>query len=284
MSKIVLLIGVADDPVLIYVAKILTELNSQLVWLDQNAMGKSLLCNSTGWQFYKKQAIVWQIKHIDVVGVYSRLAGLNYKIASPKQIVTYESLIYLLNTVYPQVVNRPNNNLSNFSKLSQLVQLANCGLVIPDSCLQVFNKNKLQSYVFKSASSYRSIVKLNAGKSAEGIEPVLYQKFLAGINYRVHVFLDVCCSVKVATEAIDYRYCNASKFVSCDIPQDLKKICIQINKDLGLIFSGIDLINYKNRWYLLEVNPAPGFNFFVFKTNDEVLVNEITQFFKRLCA
>ena len=47
-----------------------------------------------------------------------------------------------------------------------------------------------------------------------------------------------------------------------DLPDWLEKECVNISQQLQIPFSGIDLIKKKQSYYLLEVNPAPGYAYF----------------------
>ena len=284
MSKAVLLVGVDDDPVLVYVSHYLVKFGVPVIWLDQNQMGKNLLCNQKGWVSAKNEKLIWQVDHTDIVAVYNRIAGLNYKQSTNAQIVAFECLIYLLNNVYPNVVNKPKSSMTNFAKLSQLLSLKKYDFVIPNSSLRVFLARDFNSYIYKSASSYRSIVKKYKQNNIVGAEPVLYQQLLAGTNYRVHVFAQNCFAVKVKAKTIDYRYCQYGQFKVAVLPEFVQKICRDITRNLGLVFSGVDLIHFNDKWYLLEVNSAPGFNFFESKVNNNILMLEISKYFFRLAA
>lgn len=277
MSHVVVLVGVLDDPVLVYVAQHMVFSGRQVVWLDQNAMGVDLFCDATGWVHRKAR---WVLPHAQVRVVYNRMASLPYSQASSAQIMAFEQLLFLLDEIYPIVVNRPHLGLTNFSKLAQLVSIDLGALTAPDSQLQVYDGPKTQHWIYKSASQQRSIVsRVNAAYwQVIGAEPVLYQKYVSGDNVRVHVLDGRCYAVRVKTGAVDYRYSDQRHFQVTQLSETIAASCVNIAKQLQLVFCGIDLIDHQQQWCLLEINPSPGFNFFESQTNDQRLTQALIRF------
>jgi len=275
--KIVLLVGVLDDPALVYIARYLSKTKIPIVFLDQNEMGKKLFCNTKGWHFQDS----WKIEHKNIIAVYNRMANLDYHKATLLQISTYESLMFLLDNIYPNVINRPKYAISNFSKMGQLIDLPLKHLKCPESILQsfsIYNNNT----IYKSASNQRSIVKPVSKTLKAGPEPVLYQKKISGVNIRVHVLKDQYVATKITAKSIDYRYCNSRQFSMTKLPTKIANECININKHLQFILCGIDLIYSKNQWFILEANPSPGFNFFEKNTNNTDTTKLLINFLREL--
>jgi glutathione synthase/RimK-type ligase-like ATP-grasp enzyme len=80
---------------------------------------------------------------------------------------------------------------------------------------------------------------------------------------------------RIASAADDYRYANATmdalKIAACTIPADVEERAIDLSRDMGLLFSGIDLrVHPDGRWYCFEVNPSPGFSYFEAATNQPI--------------
>ena len=158
---------------------------------------------------------------------------------------------------------------SNDSKLYQITTLAKKNIRIPKS--QILAKtplSKLQDIrcIFKSLGSIRSIVteyEHHLYSSTITYEPVLFQELLLGENIRVHVIKNKCFATLIKSEKIDYRYDYDNRtFLDYDLPQIIKEECILIAKNMSLTFCGIDLIKYQSFYYILEVNPSPGYSFY----------------------
>ena len=284
MQKYILLIGVVTDPLLQYVAKSLIKKNLSIAWINLDELGKTIFGCDKGWRCIDlQQNTIWKIKHLEVCGVYSRFIGVDHKLASKAQIVNFDLLLYLLNNIYPNVINRPKHYWSNFSKLGQLLLLSNYSLLTPESYLQVFTGFAQPGFIYKSASSVRSIVKFVESRSICSSEPILIQKGIQGVNIRVHVFKKNCYATQVLSKQVDYRYCEQSVFSKVELPGEIVSECIKITADLQLELSGIDLIlTTDNKWYILEVNPSPSFSFFCEKTKDFRLMQDLMQYFNQL--
>lgn len=284
MNKYILLVGLESDPLLQYIAKHFITNNLPIVWLNLNELGKSIQGCKVGWTNVDEQGkINWQIYHKEVCGVYSRYIGPQPTLASKKQITNFNLLLHLLNEVYPTVINCPKDYWTNFSKFAQLMFLSRYDFKIPETYLQVATDFKQSGFVYKSASSIRSIVNSTTGRYLNSTEPVLIQRLIRGYNIRVHIFNNSYYATKISTQKIDYRYCKKSNFKQVILPKTVITECINITKDLNLKLSGIDLILGEDKqWYILEVNPSPSFGFFLEKSKDFRLMKDIELHFKNL--
>ena len=276
--------GVESDPLLQYIAKHFIANNVPIVWLNLNELGKSIHGGVHGWtSIDTKGKINWHIYHKRVCGVYSRYIELTSKLASKKQIVNFNLLLHLLNEVYPNVINCPKHYWTNFSKFAQLIFLSNYNFQIPETYLRVATDFNRSGFIYKSASSIRSIVKSADGHYLNSKEPVLIQKLIMGDNIRVHIFNNSYYAIKISSHKIDYRYCDKGIFKQVVLPKNIITECIEITKGLKLTLSGIDLILGKDKqWYILEVNPSPSFGFFLEKSKDFRLMQDIEKHFKNL--
>jgi glutathione synthase/RimK-type ligase-like ATP-grasp enzyme len=176
------------------------------------------------------------------------------------------------------VINRPAGGRSNWSKPYQLGLIAAHGLQVPPTLVttdpaaaRAFLMTH-QRLVFKSVSGVRSIVAtLDAGEidRLDGVStgPVQLQRWIDGLDVRVHVVGSRVFATAVDSEAADYRYASRDgadiAMLPYDIPADLAQRLVALTASLGLLVSGIDLrLTPDGEWFCFEVNPSPGFSFY----------------------
>jgi glutathione synthase/RimK-type ligase-like ATP-grasp enzyme len=97
--------------------------------------------------------------------------------------------------------------------------------------------------------------------------PTQFQRYVPGVDYRVHVLGDEVFAARVTSDADDYRYAASSghglEVRSAEIPSEIANRCRRLTATMGLSFAGIDLrLSDDERWYCFEVNPSPGFSFY----------------------
>lgn len=263
-DKVVLIIGSVEDKVIQFFAKQLKyQEQKAFCFIDQSLFGSEIHMSHHQWNLASGRVIY----HHQVVGVWNRLVNLSRETdLLPRTLEQYAC--YLMDEVYANVLNQPKHGMSNHSKQYQV------------DCVTTKRIKKVESYICanseldwslrrqvlirKSLSGIRSVVCLMTPQEKKlRIEaPELFQPFIEGINIRVHVVgkkvIACCCE----SESVDYRYTNRVKMYRFDLPDWLEKECVSISQQLQLPFSGIDLIKKKQSYYLLEVNPAPGYAYF----------------------
>jgi glutathione synthase/RimK-type ligase-like ATP-grasp enzyme len=98
--------------------------------------------------------------------------------------------------------------------------------------------------------------------------PTLFQEYVAGVDYRVHVVGDDAFATRLVSDNEDYR---RSALITGDnvvteaatLPADAIARCIAFTRQLGLIVSGIDFKESPSgRLVALECNPYPQFTFY----------------------
>jgi hypothetical protein len=274
--SVIVLVGLLDDPVLVYMARRLMESSSSVVWLDQRALGVDLICTASGWQHLRQG---WFLAHQSVGAVYNRCMHVRWGLSVAA--FSQRILTYLLESVYSNVINRPSTGASNFSKLAQLIQLSGTVLRVPESVLSVGCMPPSGDWVFKSASNQRSVVHAvsRLDQARYGAEPVLYQQRVQGDNVRVHVFQGHCEAVRIEAVSVDYRYCADAVFRVCTLPKQIEQACVKLTHQLGLMLSGIDLIESDQGWTILEVNTSPGFDYFERRTGQRRLSRALVRYF-----
>ena len=178
-----------------------------------------------------------------------------------------------LDTSNAFVVNRSEPSASNNSKPYQLSVIREVGLNIPETFItneplaaaQFIKTNA--DCVYKSVSGVRSIVRRVSESHYEYLDdvkwcPTLFQKFVPGENYRVHVVKGKVFTVRIESDNLDYRYGKTRMFVE-ELPSEIAEKCCTLTAALGLYFSGIDLMKTPdNDWYCFEANSSPAYSYF----------------------
>ncbi|MFX0141485.1 MAG: hypothetical protein ACFFDN_48050 [Candidatus Hodarchaeota archaeon] len=179
-------------------------------------------------------------------------------------------------------MNNPMNNHIAENKIYQLKIANKLGFKIPKSCitndLQILNEflkslNKeiiakslylpLIEYAEKDYFIFTNIIEtINDIKKEElSLSPVIFQEYLKQkIDYRVTVVGDTCFSVRIEFKnnkiPVDWRtYKNNIRFKKTDLPSDIINKCIKLVKYFSLNFGAIDLVESKDDFYFLEINP-----------------------------
>ncbi len=112
--------------------------------------------------------------------------------------------------------------------------------------------------------------------------PIIAQEFIRSPSYRVTVIGN-----KVAQTAIkDSKgwkatgvYIKDSNVKKFQVDKELKKIIEKLNKVFKMKIYGIDLFRKDGKWLVLEINSAPGLDFF--NKEEKKLVGEVLDFLKK---
>lgn len=184
-----------------------------------------------------------------------------------------------LETTPSLVINRPSAGASNASKLKQLMELREYGFKIPQSFIfgRPAEARKLIKpdgrWVSKGCSGTRTVVqvvddllysKLDFLRTA----PSQFQQRVEGDDVRVHVVGHQALALRIKTNAVDYRYAAKNGFESeyevIETPEEIKIKCLDYARHQQLLFAGFDfkVDKISGDWYVLEVNPMPGYDFF----------------------
>lgn len=257
----ILCVGILEDPVICYFMDFCKEMNRDFAFVNLKHLGKTLFLDDEHWYFEQYPPIA----HNEIVGVYNRaLFGL------PKGDVVKRNLVlqlfYLMDFVYPNVLNRPKDTMSNLSKPYQLT-MAHPYLSwhIPKSWMVANATIKLANpCIIKSISSERSIVNESFHDQTKTIyEPVLIQEYLKGLNIRLHICHQTLIATAIYSNEIDYRYSDSGNyFKEYKLPQNILDDAFKLSQALGLKLCGMDLIYARGRYFFLEANPSPGYSYF----------------------
>lgn len=188
------------------------------------------------------------------------------------------------------VLNPPAAAGSNGSKPYQLSLIAAAGWAVPDTIVtsdvgaaRAF-LNRHGRVIYKSISGVRSIVRridaadttaAEAALSRLGHGPVQWQRWMAGVDWRVHVVGRRWFATEVRCEADDYRYApRAGQEVLLSpgrLPRGLGPRAVALARSLGLSLAGIDLRRTpQGEWVCFEVNPQPGFSYYEESTGQPI--------------
>ncbi|WP_051950800.1 ATP-grasp domain-containing protein [Actinacidiphila yeochonensis] len=97
-----------------------------------------------------------------------------------------------------------------------------------------------------------------------------FQRYVPGVDLRVHTVAGEAFATRVDTDRVDYRYARLdggrARFTPFDLPDELAERCVSLAARLGLDLAGIDLILPDDPDdggpYCLEVNPSPAFSYY----------------------
>jgi glutathione synthase/RimK-type ligase-like ATP-grasp enzyme len=83
----------------------------------------------------------------------------------------------------------------------------------------------------------------------------------------VHVVGQQVLAARALTDAVDYRYAGRDghevTIEPITLPDEVAARCVQLSKQLGLPFCGIDLMARPDgSWVCFEVNPSPGYSWY----------------------
>jgi glutathione synthase/RimK-type ligase-like ATP-grasp enzyme len=178
------------------------------------------------------------------------------------------------------VVNRPQAGYSNISKLLHLDELEAFGFDVPESVcvntapLALKYLDHGGAWVTKGVSSHRTRAhQLDLSEFAYfdrlRYAPVLFQKRITGRECRVHLVGDAVLPLRIDTKCVDYRYAardgyNVEFTAAIKLPELLISRCRDYCRKAGLVMAGFDFVQCAKtrKWILLEVNPAPGFDYY----------------------
>jgi glutathione synthase/RimK-type ligase-like ATP-grasp enzyme len=185
----------------------------------------------------------------------------------------------LLSTSCP-TINPPAKAYSNYSKPYQIGLLSEAGFDVPQTLVTNIPDEARRFYeecagqvIFKGASNVMTLAQVLKSKHFTRLDllpnsPTLFQEYIAGVDYRVHVVGERVFATRLLATNEDYRRSSLIEdkeivVEPATLPAQLVQKCIAFTKKLGLIVSGIDFKEDQNgRLVALELNPYPQFTFY----------------------
>lgn len=182
------------------------------------------------------------------------------------------------------VVNSPQAMATNSSKPYQLEQIRKLDFRVPETLIttdpdavRAFWKRH-GSVIYKSVSGTRSVVSRLQPEHAERLAnvtfcPTQFQRYVPGMDHRVHVVGHEVFASEVNSDADDYRYPERHevKVRACRLPDTVEDQCRLAAAALNLPVAGIDLRRTpEGDWYCFEVNPSPAFTYYESRTGQPI--------------
>jgi glutathione synthase/RimK-type ligase-like ATP-grasp enzyme len=196
----------------------------------------------------------------------------------PRATAAAACLLALASGLPAVVVNRPTAGRSNLTKPFQLAAIADAGFAVPPTIVTTDPGaaraflDRHHRIVYKSISGVRSIVATLEASAADRLAevssgPVQLQRWIEGIDVRVHVVGQRWFAAAIESSAADYRYPTNGghdlAIVATDIDGDIGERLVRLAASMGLLVAGIDLrLTPHEDWFCFEVNPSPGFTFY----------------------
>jgi uncharacterized protein (DUF2126 family) len=173
------------------------------------------------------------------------------------------------------VVNRSSAQAVNGSKPYQLAQIQSLGWSVPETLITTDPAaargfwDHHGEVIYKSVSSIRSRVSRLRPEHLERLPsltscPTQFQRYIPGVDHRVHVVGEEVFACEVHCSADDYRYPDESPEIrACSLPPGLVEKCRNLAATTRLSLAGIDLRRTtEGDWFCFEVNPSPGFAYY----------------------
>jgi len=230
----------------------------------------------------------WNLDLGDITGVFVRFIGPEGRerppnIPSrdvPSLYAEYDTgLMVLLEGLPCAVVNRLDGGFSNNSKAYQALLVRQCGLLTPPTLITTDPEAARRFYeecqgevIYKSLSGIRSIVRRLQPDQLDRLSllrngPAQFQRFIPGVNVRVHTVGEQLFATRVHSDAVDYRYVGREgrgvEMESMTLPSEIASSCLQLARHMNLLMTGIDLKETpEGDFYCFEVNPCPGFLYY----------------------
>jgi hypothetical protein len=175
------------------------------------------------------------------------------------------------------LINHPLASAANVSKAAQLRMLSIIGFKTPTT-LVTTNRAQLLSFcedfpspISKGAGGVRTIAgrvcpdAFNADAKPQPW-PVLLQQYIGGFDVRLHCVGLRSIGLRISTDYTDYRYAERNGFPikvePIAAPPYILEKCWRYMRAEKQEFAAFDFRVSGSDWYLLEVNPMPGFSFF----------------------
>jgi glutathione synthase/RimK-type ligase-like ATP-grasp enzyme len=269
---VIVIWGALEDPPVSDVLEALRARGANIVHLDRARVEAldfevTLGRNPSGWIAVDEHRIP-----LDAISaIYLRPEAQRVGCATPST----ACLLAIASSLDAVVVNRPAACRSNLTKPFQLAAIAEAGFAVPPTLVttdplaarQFLERHR--RIVYKSISGIRSIVAtldVNDADRLSGVRtgPVQLQRWIEGIDLRVHVVGQRWFATAIKSTAADYRYGGGDiALAATDIDPEFGERLVRLTTSAGLLVAGIDLrLTPDDEWFCFEVNPSPGFTFY----------------------
>jgi len=279
-AAVVLLWGLPQEEPLAIVRDALQALTAETIMIDQRRALSTHVLPGPGGPVLRAPDLVLPLA--EVTGAYLRPYPFPPPAAQhgPAWPVGYRHVLRLEHelwhwaaTTTATVLSRPAPAASNSTKPMQTRAAKACGFGVPDTLL-TNDPEQARAFaarhgrvIYKAAGDTRTITGLLDPADTRRLDrlstcPIYFQKYIAGVNVRVHVVGGDVSAVEITSDAVDYRT-DIQKMVLTQVPDHVAGNCLAVTESLELPIAGIDLIRTpEGEWYFLEANPSPAFTFY----------------------
>lgn len=178
------------------------------------------------------------------------------------------------------VVNQPAHALSNYAKPYQVALLAAAGFDVPHSLVtndpaaaRRFIADHPEGVIFKGVSNVMTLAQVFGPEHEARIDllphsPTLFQEYVAGADYRIHILGEQTFVTRLSSRNEDYRRTLVDQDAAVTVepgtlPADVVARCVAFARAQGLVLSGMDFKEARDgRLVALELNPFPQFTFY----------------------
>lgn len=270
--------GLTRDRTLMHAAAIAQQMQLPCQFLDLAAF-----CEDGQWEWdfdrgagtIRAGGVTIDFGDDDISGVYARLVDIATTRPAEREQWSARTRILqeMMQSARCQVINRPQADLTNSSKLYQLLLLAQCGFDVPQSLLSndahwVRQLAQPGRTIYKGASSQGTITALLKEDDLAHLEnlahsPVLFQEFIEGRDMRLHMVQDQAFAELIDKRPgeVDYRFSSHCRFTPFDPPAELVRRCRTYMQLSSLSFVGFDfIVQDSGKFIVLEGNPMPGYD------------------------
>ncbi|KXF81854.1 ATP-grasp domain-containing protein [Enterovibrio coralii] len=288
------IIGPSTDPVIAKVNEYSDPERFIDTWLIEDwkfhvsPEGHAHVTLSDGRDFHLKNSDNYYCRIVDV----GRIAGENES-NDLDLMSTNKGLQIWLSSIKGRVINPPADIIHNGSKPLHEAELIKLGFNVADTFTSM-NKANLAAFAREHPVVAKTICGVRArcrrvfaddllSDSYSG--PVHLQKFISGVNVRVHVLDELCHALEIAGRHIDYRHVDESNPIldgrQIALPEHLEQQLVAAAKKLGMLLSGWDfIVDDDGKWWCLEVNPMPAFTPFD-RPTDFQLTKALVEYLKQ---
>jgi hypothetical protein len=169
------------------------------------------------------------------------------------------------------VVNRPGHANDNASKPLHEARLVAADFAVPPS-VTACSRDVLTRFtaegltIAKAISGQRTDCRVVSLEDFDDYDersgPVHLQRYVEGDDVRAHVVGDEVVSVRIVSEATDYRTDSGATFEKYSLPPEVEYRLRTASRAFGLAFAGWDLRVAADVYWALEANPMPGYSYY----------------------